>query len=377
MGRPPAVRRLPADATLSPRAALEHVLLGALSRPPCLLSFSGGRDSSALLALAVAVARREGLPDPVPATLVFPDVAAADESAWQRLVLDHLGVARDWVRLRYGPELDAVGPVAQRVLTRHGLVWPFNLHFHLPIIDAAAGGTLVTGFGGDEVARSSSGLFAERLLAHRRLPRARDAVTVAYRLAPPAARYVADVARCGPEIAHVTWLTPRGRLALRAAFAAEWATVPLGWDRILRDWIWRSRYYRVCKANFSAVGAAAGVRVVHPFVEAPVLQSLAAAAPFAGLGDRAALLRELAGDLLPRSLPARPTKGVFTDPLWSGPAQEFARAWSGRGVDQRFVDPERLRAAWHAPQRPLLSTTLLQAAWLADHRGAGAGALAP
>lgn len=40
----------------SPAAALEAVLADALQRIPCLVSFSGGRDSSALLAVAQRVA---------------------------------------------------------------------------------------------------------------------------------------------------------------------------------------------------------------------------------------------------------------------------------------------------------------------------------
>ena len=51
----------------------------------------------------------------------------------------HLQV-RDWLRLDVDGELDAVGPVARRVLRRHGLLWPFNVHFHAPMLEAARGG---------------------------------------------------------------------------------------------------------------------------------------------------------------------------------------------------------------------------------------------
>src|SRR3954453_21831281 len=72
-----------ASAGVTPREALEEVVGEALARPPCLVGFSGGRDSSAILALATYVARREGLPLPVPATYVFPGIRKADESSWQ------------------------------------------------------------------------------------------------------------------------------------------------------------------------------------------------------------------------------------------------------------------------------------------------------
>src|SRR3954463_11820790 len=45
----------------SPQDAMAAALGAALARPPCLISFSGGRDSSAMLAMAANIARREGL----------------------------------------------------------------------------------------------------------------------------------------------------------------------------------------------------------------------------------------------------------------------------------------------------------------------------
>ena len=49
VGRDPSTPVLARSGDRTPRRALEDVLLVALRRPPCLLSFSGGRDSSALL----------------------------------------------------------------------------------------------------------------------------------------------------------------------------------------------------------------------------------------------------------------------------------------------------------------------------------------
>src|ERR1700749_707865 len=75
--RPLTQTRLAAPG-VSAREALESVIRPALERSPCLVSFSGGRDSSAVLAAAAALARREGLPLPIPATIVFPAAAATD-----------------------------------------------------------------------------------------------------------------------------------------------------------------------------------------------------------------------------------------------------------------------------------------------------------
>jgi hypothetical protein len=78
--------------TAGPVQVLERLLLEALLEPPCIIGFSGGRDSSALLAVAVQVARREGLDLPVPVTKTYPDVPATDETDWQELVIRWLGV---------------------------------------------------------------------------------------------------------------------------------------------------------------------------------------------------------------------------------------------------------------------------------------------
>src|SRR4051794_11337016 len=79
-------RPRPTAAAATPRRALEDSLLAALRRPPCVIAFSGGRDSSALLALALHVARKHGLADPLPVTRIFPKDASTDEAKWQRLV---------------------------------------------------------------------------------------------------------------------------------------------------------------------------------------------------------------------------------------------------------------------------------------------------
>ena len=127
---------LPDPDGSTPLRALQQELLPALLRPPCMVSFSGGRDSSAVLAAAVALARREGLPPPIPVTNVFPEAPDTDEHHWQERVVRHLGLT-DWVRLQHTDGLDLLGPYAQRVLQRHGLLWPFNVHFHVPLLEAA------------------------------------------------------------------------------------------------------------------------------------------------------------------------------------------------------------------------------------------------
>ena len=67
-------------------------ILPALLRPPCVMSFTGGRGSSLVLAVAVQLARREGLELPVPATIRMRGSANADESAYQERLVIRLGL---------------------------------------------------------------------------------------------------------------------------------------------------------------------------------------------------------------------------------------------------------------------------------------------
>ncbi len=78
-------------------------------------------------------------------------------------------------------------------------------------------------------------------------------------------------------------------------------------------------------------------------------------------------MRQVFGSLLPTELIERRSKGRFTDPLWTETARQFARDWSGGGVDSTLVDPDALRRHWAGDVRNVVSTTLLQAAWLHDH----------
>ena len=71
------------DRGLTPLAALEEAILPALQRPPCLVSFSGGRDSSGVLAAAVRAARRDRLAPPVPVTLRVSNAPMAEASVWR------------------------------------------------------------------------------------------------------------------------------------------------------------------------------------------------------------------------------------------------------------------------------------------------------
>ena len=255
----------PGTGPTTPLAAFESAVLDALVRPPCLVSFSGGRDSSAALAVATRVARREGLPLPIPATHRFPSVDRADEVEWQELVVTHLGLD-EWYRVEFDDELDCVGPVATDVLRRHGLLWPFNAFFHVPLLQAARGGSLITGIGGDEVFGGSRWARAAAVLSGQSWPRPRDASRIALALAPP--RWRGPILRRRVDI-RFPWLRPESLRRVQEAWADQDAAEPFGWGKEF-SW-WKSlRFWQVAERSFDVLAADADARIVHPFADSRV-----------------------------------------------------------------------------------------------------------
>lgn len=358
---------------VEPREALEAAILPALVRPPCLVSFSGGRDSAAVLAAAVALARREGLPAPVPATNVFPSIADADEDSWQELVVRHLGLT-DWIRIAHGDELDLIGPYAERVLTTHGLLWPANVHFHLPLLELAQGGSMLTGIGGDELFGAARRLRATAVLYGGARPRPRDVLTFGLALAPPGVRRAVIKRQATLEL---PWLRPHAtRLATRL-LVAEAASEPLRtWERIL--WWRRSRYMRVAIESLDLIGADTGTAIVHPLMSKDFWRAVATTTPDAGYASRTEGMERLFGDLLPRAVIARSSKANFDHVFWTDRSRGFARDWGaaavpGTGQESQacgdwwqWVDTDELARHWASERPTLPSSTLLQAAWLAS-----------
>ncbi|MDA8274671.1 MAG: asparagine synthase-related protein [Actinomycetota bacterium] len=347
-----------------PRAVLEEVVGGALARPPCIVQFSGGRDSSALLAIAAHVARRRGLPLPVPVTFRYEDDLAA-EAEWQELVVAHLGID-EWVRVEVGGELDVVGPVAGRLLDAYGLVPPAPLYTSLVVFELGRGGTRMTGEGGDDLLRARRGApFLEVRSRPGALLRPGVARGVAAAALPRRVRGARWEHRLVADL-DLPWLRPGVRREVVRRVAADLADEPVSWRRALARH-GRNRGDHVFTTNSRLLAAQHDVVCVDPLLHPAVIEAVGRRfAPF-GVRSRSEAFAALVGDLLPDRVVNRTTKAAFNRSYLTDAARAFARSWSGLGVDPDLVDVEALRAEWCAPVPSALSFALLQAAWLGEH----------
>lgn len=351
--------------TDSLRAALESTIRRAFERGPVAVSFSGGRDSSAVLAIAARVAREGDWAPPIPVTLVYPDDPGADEAAWQRLVLGHLGLDNQIV-LEVRGELDLLGEIATDALRRHGLLWPANGFSHAFMLRECAGMTMLTGGGGDELFDDSAPTRTGLVLARRAVPRARDVARIASSVLAPR-QYDVRRARYVPRLA---WLSDEGQHLFAAAVIDDRGRPEEKWSAsILRAL--GARSFAAMRLGQDLLARERGAEIRHPFLEPEVVSAAARAGGRLGLGGRSSVMRLIAGDLLPAAVIERTTKATFDGGYWSSESLAFARSID---VDVIFdadpaigmlIDPRVVADGWRRAHPPFLTALLLQATWLA------------
>lgn len=335
----------PPSASGTVVAQLARVMLPALARPPCLVSFSGGMDSSFVLAAAVHTAREAGLPDPVPITWRFTRAPAADETERQEAVVEALRLT-EHVVLDAGEDLDLIGPVATDFLARFGLRMPSNLYVHLPLIAAAAGGSLLTGVGGDQV-----------LIGHTPLPRSlrRRALRVA------APSLLAPLVRRRND--RFPWLIAAVSRRQTERWLAERRNRPTaGLARMRYDATGRA--VAVATAAFDEMGAAHDAVVLHPFLDPAVQAALAGVlAGRPGLRRHELLAAAAAGTLPPMITELHP-KAWFHEAFIRSATAGFIRRPPDPDLLPPGVDPPALLRFWEANPLSTRTAPLIQHLWL-------------
>ena len=349
------------DPSLTPREVFESLLVPALARRPCLVAFSGGRDSSTVLAAAAHVARANGLQDPIPVTMRFAGHPRTWEDDWQEKTVAHLGL-RDWHKLSLTTELDALGPIAQRLLRANGPFWPGNAQSMALLLQTAAGGTLLTGNGGDEVFNRWGW---RRIAEVRRLtvrPNRWDLKHTAVTFLPAAASSRLWRRR-SPLV--LPWLRAPANEELGRRWAESMVMRERTWAQTMESFL-AGRYVELATSIFTAAAAQAGTQLVQPFMNPTFVRSMTRHEGRLGPESRAASLEAHFGDLLPREVLERSTKATFTEVLWGPESRAFAGSWGGTGLDESLVDVDGLRAQWARPTPDFRSMSALQAAWLAQ-----------
>jgi asparagine synthase (glutamine-hydrolysing) len=351
----------------SPRQALEAAVLKALQRPPCVIDFSGGRDSSLVLATATHVARREGLPLPLPRSNRFPLDAASNEDEWQEMVIRHLHL-KDWEIATVTGELDIVGERAQSFLLKYGLLVPERFYVNTASLELARGGSYLTGEGGDEVLLPRRARFARAAIgAPRAVARSRAArVAVARNLAPRPARFLV-LLRQYSSTQICSWLKPEPARRFNIELARSMAREPISWRSYLR-WHLRRRIPHTIAHNMDVIATDYDVLHLQPLLNRAFLASLARCGGVLGFETRTDAMTFLAEDLLPTAVLARPTKPGYNTAYFTDIAREFTKTWDGTGLDEELVEPEKLRSALLGPLPNAAGFALLQAAWLAKRR---------
>lgn len=356
---------LPATST-GPREALDDAIRPFLLRPPCHVTFSGGRDSSAVLAAAAALARREGHDPPIPVTRVYPGIPDTDESEWQHMVIEHLGLP-EWVRLEFtNDETDLLGEAARAALRRRGVVWPPALQTQGAMLRHLDGGSVLTGEGGDAVLGSRRGT-AVTLLRMGRRPSRRLLTMAGIALLPRRLRRTA-LDRSMRRVVENRWMQPSTFAEHLRLTADDDSHEPLRYDAA--TWyITRRRFFDVSSHNSAVAAAEFGLHACDPLLDHRFLAALARAGAGWGYNGRTATMRALFADVLPASVLSRSTKARFNKAHVGAATRDFAAGWDGSGVDPDLVDVEKLRGVWLSDDPTMGAGLLLQSAWLATEEG--------
>lgn len=354
----------PVLATGSPgvRQTLTDLLVPRLETAPCFVGFSGGRDSAALLSLATRLARERSLPDPIPVTLRFEHRPRTDESHWQELTIEHLGLNR-WEIVPLGDEVDPLGGIAIGVLGRHGLFWPPVAHRISPLLEVARGHVLMLGTGGDELFSPWKPHPVRRRLGVRGRPPLRAFRRAAFNLLPRQLRTRVRLRRSKDW----PWLRPAARREVERRYRDFLGKRSPTWAAAIER-LPESRNFELTQAIFGSMARDAGVVLAQPFFEPRFIGAIGASAPRRGFESRAAAMALHFGDVLPPKMLERETKAVFDELHGGRSSRAFAKTWDGSGLDPAMVDVELLREEWLSPRPAYWSLTALNAAWLASIR---------
>ena len=256
----------------------------------------------------------------------------------------------------------ALGPLSTSALRRHGVVYPPNTFLQLPLLEAARGGTLLSGFGGDELFATWRWRQPRRRARPAPPPVALDPLRLGYAASPGAP---AGVARAAYGAAGGSLAATRGRsseamrLEARGARRAAAHVVALG--RLVRAPPLRVRATVEPLPPRGGRGHASwSIRSLDPALPR---RARAGRRPASGSATgRAPCAPSSAGCCRRRCSPARRRRATAR---CCGAGDARLRGALERIQPRALVDPEVLRRVAEAPPHED-SAMLLHAAWLAS-----------
>lgn len=336
-------------------AALCAEIEAAVDDRPVYVEFSGGCDSSVVLAAAAAVCRRVGHADPVPVTFRFPEYPETDESTFQNGVVEALGLTT-W-QLFQSPDMELLGAPALAAQESLGLAWPPQVFTRAAIWGQLEPGVLLTGEGGDEVFGPP---LINPLRSFASAARRRDVVAAARaaRLAvmgpSQRAQFIVSSNPLGWE---VPWLSTELRREVFALAAQEAAQEPIrraSWAR----WYLRAPSVHRMESNLRWFGASFGLDVRCPLMAPGVVWAAVDALPPYRRRNRTELLHAAFADTVPGVARSRTSKIHLTRPFFGRSTKAFAAHWDGSGLPPG-VDAAWLRHEWLTSDEPHAGSAML------------------
>lgn len=353
--------------------ALHSVVARLLDDRSCFVAFSGGCDSSLVLAAAADACRASGHPDPIPVTYRYAQAPDADEREHQELLVRYLQL-RDWLIIDLDEDGDLLGAPATCALRAWGLVWPPAGLAHIAALQQLGHGLLLTGEGGDELlgSRRISAIAAvTQRVRHRHIP-SRALGRVALEAVAPRRARESMLLRQLERDYEAHWLATDLRRELLRRIARLDAKEPLD-TRAYMEYVGGLPSVRIGHHNLRAISAQYGLRWEAPLFDPSFLGALAGL-PWHAYRGRTEILRRHFCDLLPPEIIERRTKAVFNRAYLGDSTREFARRWNGRGLPEG-VDADWLKDHWCTADEIHAGTVLLlHQAWLETEGATGSAA---
>lgn len=126
------------------------------------------------------------------------------------------------------------------------------------------------------------------------------------------------------------------------------------------------RCFDAAAGTFDAIGEAHGTPIVQPLRRPGVVEAIAGAGGWRGFRSPSEFLRQLCGELLPPEALMPRRAPDLTHIFFGDSTREFAKHWSGDGLDESVIDVVALRRNWLSERPDPRTACLLQHAWLTE-----------